>query len=938
MLNSANFAVPKGKDMPGSVNKRAITAVVSGALLLAGITGCNRTQSTEALVAEAQQYQQKGDNKAALIQLKNALSKSPDDAEVRLLLGSLYIETGDVLSADKEIRKALSLGMNPARAMPALAKTMLAQGQVQKMLDETEAESAKRAPELMVLRGEAYLALGQPAKAKEAFDAALGAKADDADALIGLARHALTQKDIAAALRLSEQAVAKNPKNPAVWLFKADLLRLQAKTDEALAAYDQVLALKPAHRSAHLEKAYLEIQAKKFDAAKADIDAAKLATPNSLLVLYTQALLDFNQEKHTAARDGLQKILRAAPEHLPTILLAGAVEFNLGSMQQAEQHLKKYLEKNPGSLYARKLLVSTLLKEGRPTDAVAVLGPALKDGQQDPQLLALAGQAHLQAREFNKAAEYFEKASALAPQEAKLHTALALSKLGQGDDARAVSELELSTKLNAKLSQAGVVLTMTELRLKRFDKALAAVKALEAEQPNDPMVQNLKGGVQLAKNDPAGARASFEKALVLQPTYFPAVANLAQMAMQDKKPELAKKQFEALLEKDKKNLDAMTALAALANSQGHPEEATVWLEKANSEHPDAVGPGLQLASHYLRTGQKQKGLTLARKLSTPNPANPDLLDLLAQAQLANGDQAGALENYSKLVNVIPKSPMAHSRLASVHMLMKNDTAAAEDVKRALSLQADYLPAQLAQVELAVRANNTEQALAVARQIQKQRPKAPIGYGLEGDLLLGQKKTAQALLSYEKAFGLTPTPALMIKLHGAMTRAGNEAQAEARMAQWQKEHPADMLSAMYLAEARLAKKQFKVAIPQLQAILKQDPKHVVALNNLAWAYQQEKDPRAIAAAELAYQVAGEQPAVMDTLGWLLVEQGDTARGLPLLRKAVTLAPQAWDTRYHLAAALFKSGDKANARKELEQALASGNSFNDIEAARALLKQL
>ena len=79
-------------------------------------------------------------------------------------------------------------------------------------------------------------------------------------------------------------------------------------------------------------------------------------------------------------------------------------------------------------------------------------------------------------------------------------------------------------------------------------------------------------------------------------------------------------------------------------------------------------------------------------------------------------------------------------------------------------------------------------------------------------------------------------------------------------------------------------------------------------------------------------------VLDTLGWILVEQGNTARGLPLLRKATSLAPQAAEFRYHLALGLVKSGDKAEARKELEPLLATGKDFPGIEEARALLRQL
>src|SRR5206468_12674672 len=107
-------------------------------------------------------------------------------------------------------------------------------------------------------------------------------------------------------------------------------------------------------------------------------------------------------------------------------------------------------------------------------------------------------------------------------------------------------------------------------------------------------------------------------------------------------------------------------------------------------------------------------------------------------------------------------------------------------------------------------------------------------------------------------------------------------------------------------------------------------------SLAWAYPQEQDPRALATAEQALKLAADNPAVIDTVGWMLVEQGNTARGLPLLQKASGMAPDAPDIRYHLAVGLNKSGDKQGARKELDKLLAQNKPFPQIEEARALLK--
>jgi putative PEP-CTERM system TPR-repeat lipoprotein len=631
-------------------------------------------------------------------------------------------------------------------------------------------------------------------------------------------------------------------------------------------------------------------------------------------------------------------VLKAAPEHMPTILLAGAVELNLGALKQAEQHVKKYLEKFPDNTYARKLLAQIQLKSAQPGDAVATLAPLMKDGSQDTQMLALAGESSLQTRDFAKASRYFEKASTLAPNTAALHTSLGLSRLGEGDQEKGISELERATAMDPKSESAGVALVRIELGLKHYDKALVAVKALVAAQPGKAEVRNLEGGVYMAKGDRAAARASFEKAVSLQPDLFGAVLNLAQLDMDDKKPDAARQRLLAFLDKNKKDTGAMAALAAIAMNQKHPEEATVWLEKASAESPDAVGPATQLAMHYLRTNQQAKALTLVRKLQTANPGNADLLDLLGQTQLANNDQAGALETYSKLVNVVPKSAVAQFRLATVHIKLKNEPAAADDLKKALALDPGFTQAKLAQVDLAMAKGNTEQALVLVHQVQKTDPKSALGYLLEGDILIVQKKPEQAVRPYEQAFAIVKTPQMLIRVAEALKASGKAKDADARVAQWQKEHPADPMVAMYLGESYLAKTQYKPAIEQFEAVLKVKPDNPVALNNLAWAYQEQKDPRALETAERALKFAPDSPAVMDTLGWMLVQQGNTARGLPLLQKAVALQPAAPELRYHLAFALNKSGDKKTARQELDKLLSDNKPFPQIDEARALLKIL
>jgi len=69
--------------------------------------------------------------------------------------------------------------------------------------------------------------------------------------------------------------------------------------------------------------------------------------------------------------------------------------------------------------------------------------------------------------------------------------------------------------------------------------------------------------------------------------------------------------------------------------------------------------------------------------------------------------------------------------------------------------------------------------------------------------------------------------------------------------------------------------------------------------------------------------------MDTYGWILTQQGNFTKALPLIQKASTLQPDAMDIRFHLAQTLLKSGDKVKARKELEYIQSFGKDFTKMK---------
>ena len=85
--------------------------------------------------------------------------------------------------------------------------------------------------------------------------------------------------------------------------------------------------------------------------------------------------------------------------------------------------------------------------------------------------------------------------------------------------------------------------------------------------------------------------------------------------------------------------------------------------------------------------------------------------------------------------------------------------------------------------------------------------------------------------------------------------------------------------------------------------------------MAWAYNEAGDPRALATAQRAYDLAPGNVAIADTLGWVLTGQG-RAEGLKFLRIAAAGAPRSADIQFHLAKALVAGGEIAEARKVAE----------------------
>jgi tetratricopeptide (TPR) repeat protein len=121
-----------------------------------------------------------------------------------------------------------------------------------------------------------------------------------------------------------------------------------------------------------------------------------------------------------------------------------------------------------------------------------------------------------------------------------------------------------------------------------------------------------------------------------------------------------------------------------------------------------------------------------RRRSPPCPNEAAILDAAGRAQQAAGEYNQALATYGKLATLKPDLPLPYLRMAEVEVAAKNKEAALQSLHKALKVMPDSLDAQRGIIMLELDAGRVTEALAVARAVQKQRPKEQVGYVFEGD--------------------------------------------------------------------------------------------------------------------------------------------------------------------------------------------------------------
>jgi len=908
-------------------------------ILLAGCDSAGSLSDTE-YVARAHDYLDKGELNAASIELKNALLHNPNNTQARWLLGSLYLETGDMPSAEKELVKARELGVSDESVFPLLARAYLAQGKYDDVLGLGVQSSFSKEVQasLLTSQGIATLRQGNSKKADEFIATAMRMKPDLPYALYGQAETDIVSQDYGKARESLNQALEYDPEYAPAWELIGDLERRANHPESAEHAYSKALENSFEDVGYRLKRALVRIQLQQLEDAQKDLNKLKKQLPNHPGVNYAQGLISFLQRKYTDAQESFQLALRVDENYMPAVLYLGATNFALKNEGQSITYLSRYISAFPSYVPARKLLAIMALHQRHYKRAEELIRPVVISDSNDVMALNLMANALLGQGETEEAIQILKRVSTLQPESAFAKTRLGLGLLVQGEEPDAVASLKSAIELEPEFQQAEVLLILNYLYKQEYDQAQQAAQNFIGRQPDNPLAQNLLGLAYLGKKQLEQAKKAFTTATEISPGDPVACQNLAVLALRNSKPEEARRLYQQVLEKNENHLGTLIKLAALEGGQGDATGMKSTLERAMKAHPDAVQPRILLARYYLLAKNVDQASEVMGDLSEKHPNDLSVLNMMGELDLAKEEYSAARIALERLVKHSPKSAQAHYLLAQAYAGLDNKTMMEQELNRALELEPKHYLALIAQTRTQIKDGKSEQAEKNLALLKEGAADNPEVLALEAALRakLGDNTLASSLL--EQRFHTTPTSESLLDLTRFKWSVGERLEAIETIEEWLATHQDDVVVRIALADAYLAQGRNDDAIAQYEAILEVSENNLYALNNLAWNLRSKDPVRALAYGEKAISIDPESPDVMDTLSELLLEKGELNRAERLNMKALEKNPDSLTYLYRKARILEATGKKDEAVAVLKKILDSQQTFPARTEAEAMLNHL
>ncbi len=424
----------------------------------------------------------KGDLQEARKTIKEALKSKPKDRELSLILVEIYQKEGKFYSALRILKQLLK--EKPEEKVFSHLVQLCFKFKRLKEAKKWSDELLSRWPTYTnyTKQGINFLRAGEKKKAREYL----------------------------------EEAVRRNPQGVEAWILLGSLYEGEKNFKKAEECYRHALALSPFSPFLYHRLGEIYSRQKPEDAISI-YKFLLMMNPEDYLALQNLALLYYNQQEYQKSVDLL---LSSSRKDAYTYYLIGSCFIHLEKWQEAEDYLKKSIQANPKftpSYTLLSYLYSHLKKE---REAMSILKQALSNSlSQEADIYLAIGLLHMQKKDYREALKNFKKARELAPESDEVYFRLGAAYERMGSWIRAVYHLRKAIRLNPENAEAlnylGYMFAEKGIRL---NEALELItKALRIEPENGYFVDSLgwvyfqKGWFQKAKEELERAVKLLEK-------------------------------------------------------------------------------------------------------------------------------------------------------------------------------------------------------------------------------------------------------------------------------------------------------------------------------------------------------------------------------------------------------------------------------------------
>ncbi len=893
-------------------------------------------------VVDAKKNIANGEYKTAIIQLKNYLKESPDDAQARYLLGMSYQKSGNLAGASKEFEKAYKTNKNDHKIQLAYAKILKLKNkeQAKNILLQNYEDNSDESQRLVIL-AEIALSENKLADATELLKRAEELN-NTAEVQLAFVTLAIVEKDGAGADKRLEEILKKDNKNKTALFLKAMRFSNKNELQKSLDIFDQLYKEYPNDLRFLLERAGVKYKKKDYEGVEQDLSVILNKNKNFPQANSLMSLSKLQQKDYKSAREYTQKVLNILPDHSLSLFVSGVSEFALGNLNQAEKALNQVLFKFPDNLEAQSILSSLYIAKKEGEQALLILESIDKDTiEKNAKLLLNLGTAYLLIGEHEKAMLALNQAKKIEPDNKLVNERLVVGYFKSKDMKNAIASLE-SIAADKKNMQAQYLLVMTYIQNKEFDKAKETIKRLKIQSPNDPNLHNFEAALHLINKNIELAYLSYQQAIKLDANYIPAYLGIIRIHMDKNEYDIADNLFEKILSTNNKYIKAWLGRAAIAEKKGEAEKVEFFITEGLNHSKGEVKSELialtQLAKWYNRQGQKEKVLELGREIVQRYPNNATAQFFQVKALLLNGKSQSAEMALEKLLYNDSENRTYQLLLVRLMVEKKDNQRAFHLLDNILKSNSNDRQAMLLKGKLLALEGQNKKAIETSRLYQQVFPEGSAGFQLEADVLLAEKKYEKALVKYQIAFKKTASDQLLLKIVSLLIKQKKTDEAIEFLTDVITGDNANIIARYRLAVLLQKQQKNELAIEQYKALISLEPSNVLALNNLAWMLSEKGDGDALKLGKKAYESAPDSPAILDTYGYILLKENHLEEGTKLLQKAVELAPKAYDIHYHLAKAYFLAGKTQKAKNVLSLVLNEDANFSEKENAKKLFNQL